>query len=72
MGSAYTIFGRTIQPHVLAIATIASTVGVAAYSMSGSKAEAAPQPASAKSTQESGDLDVEKLIDNYLKQSEKN
>lgn len=71
MGSAYTIFGKTVQPHVLAIATIAATVGGTVFSMSGSGAEEKPK-AAPTSAQDSGDLDIEKVLDNYLQKSEKN
>ncbi|CEP63731.1 Mco10p LALA0_S09e01244g [Lachancea lanzarotensis] len=76
MGAAYTILGRTVQPHVLALATIVGTVGGATYKLAGpSKTpETAlnPSPANASSgSQESGDLDIEKLLDNYLQQADK-
>ncbi|SCU94221.1 LADA_0G07294g1_1 [Lachancea dasiensis] len=74
MGAAYTIFGRTVQPHILALATIVGTVGGATYKMMGSSGSETSTKAVGETpskAQDSGDLDVEKLLDNYLSQSEK-
>ncbi|SCV05610.1 LANO_0H11276g1_1 [Lachancea nothofagi CBS 11611] len=73
MGAAYTIFGKTVQPHVLALATIVGTVGGAAYKMSGGSEakETTPAPQALTVSQDSADLDVEKMLDSYLKETEK-
>ncbi|SCU88562.1 LAFA_0E13410g1_1 [Lachancea sp. 'fantastica'] len=76
MGAAYTILGRTVQPHVLALATILGTVGGATYKLSGSsktpETASNSSPAIASSgSQESGEMDIEKLLDNYLQQADK-
>ncbi|SCV03470.1 LAME_0H10682g1_1 [Lachancea meyersii CBS 8951] len=77
MGAAYTILGRTVQPHVLALATIIGTVGGVTYKMGSapSKPETAPSKTSSLDTssasQQSGEMDIEKLLDNYLQQADK-
>lgn len=75
MGHAYKILGKTVQPHILALATIATTVGAATFAMGGSKAENetkksdSPVAPAASSGEE---LDVEKLLDDFLKEEKKN
>ncbi|SCV02746.1 LAMI_0H02608g1_1 [Lachancea mirantina] len=70
MGAAYHILGRTVQPHTLAIATIAATVGGAVYSMTGSKPEKTQETSvdsSQKTTQSEPDIDIEKLVDQFIR-----
>ncbi|OWB49871.1 hypothetical protein B5S33_g1595 [[Candida] boidinii] len=64
MGAAYNIFGKSVQPHWLAIGTIASVVG----GIVGPKLFAAPADATAataapvESKPADGEIDVEKSI----------
>ncbi|CDO94610.1 unnamed protein product [Kluyveromyces dobzhanskii CBS 2104] len=71
MGSAYKILGKTVQPHVLAIATLVSVFGASAYAMSGPKqAKPAATPA-APAAGGADELDVEKLLGDFLKEESK-
>ncbi|GME67920.1 unnamed protein product [[Candida] boidinii] len=64
MGAAYNIFGKSVQPHWLAIGTIASVVG----GIVGPKLFAAPADATAttaapvETKPADGEFDVEKSI----------
>lgn len=77
MGAAYTIFGKTVQPHVLALLTLGATVGGAAYATAGSKTEAQSKDsvevktAPAASTSNDDDVDIEKLLGEFLKEESK-
>ncbi|QEU62710.1 hypothetical protein KDRO_F06410 [Kluyveromyces lactis] len=75
MGAAYKIFGTTVQPHILAIATLGSVFGGAAYAMSGSKDAEKAKPAvatpAAPAAGGSDEFDVEKLLGDFLKEESK-
>ncbi|SCW02737.1 LAFE_0F13168g1_1 [Lachancea fermentati] len=72
MGAAYKILGMNVKPHVLAIATIGATIGGAAFAMSGSKTEnEAQKPVKKEAASKGEDLDVEKLLDQFLKEETK-
>lgn len=43
MAHAYKILGKSVQPHVLAIATLLGTFGLATYFTSGTSATSAPK-----------------------------
>ncbi|CEP22410.1 hypothetical protein BN1211_2768 [Cyberlindnera jadinii] len=65
MGSAYTIFGKQVSSHWIAIATLSAALGLGVVSSSGSKAEASPKATpvpAAPVAEKSEDFDVEKLL----------
>ncbi|CCF57574.1 hypothetical protein KAFR_0C05830 [Kazachstania africana CBS 2517] len=70
MAGAYTIFGRTVQSHTLAIATL-TTAGAVAYYLSrnssNSKKGNNQVPMTSGSTDRKDEIDVEKVINNFLK-----
>lgn len=76
MGAAYNILGKTVQPHWLAIGTIATVVGGAnlnsILSAVGAAPAAAPAPAAATTPAPAagGELDVEKAINDFLASSD--
>ncbi|EUC36138.1 hypothetical protein COCCADRAFT_88936 [Bipolaris zeicola 26-R-13] len=64
MVAMYTIFGRQVGSHVLAIATLATTFTGAALSMGGKKAEdSTTPPINAKSSEE------ENFVKEYVKKA---
>ncbi|GME69248.1 hypothetical protein B5S28_g1678 [[Candida] boidinii] len=66
MGAAYNIFGKSVQPHWLAIGTIASVVGgIVGPKLFAAPADAAAPAATAapvESKPADGEFDVEKSI----------
>ncbi|KAL3230029.1 hypothetical protein RNJ44_01392 [Nakaseomyces bracarensis] len=56
MAQAYRILGRNVQPHILAIATLATVGGVAAYFSTGEKKKETPVSTGGD------DIDVEALL----------
>lgn len=74
MGAAYTIFGKTVQPHVLALATLTTVIGGTVLATSGSKAKdtaGATPAAPAVQADNAEDFDVEKLLGDFLKEETK-
>ena len=75
MGAAYKIFGKNVQPHVLAITTLATVIGGTAFALSGPKKAENPiataTPAAATAGSNSDDIDVEKLLGDLLKEESK-
>lgn len=69
MGAAYTILGRQVQPHILAIATLGSVAAVAAWPRA--KKEAAPAPAAPVSQTKEDDFDLEKFLGDLTKEESK-
>ncbi|KAF2125224.1 hypothetical protein P153DRAFT_370532 [Dothidotthia symphoricarpi CBS 119687] len=64
MVAMYTVFGRQVGSHVLAIATLSVTFAGAALSMGGSKAEASTQPPINAKTKEE-----ESFVKDYVKKA---
>ncbi|AJU08609.1 BAH_G0048560.mRNA.1.CDS.1 [Saccharomyces cerevisiae] len=81
MGAAYKVFGKTVQPHVLAISTFIATAAVASYFTTKPKTKTEGKNSSALSQQKSGessnsdamgkDDDVVKNIEGFLNDLEK-
>lgn len=75
MGAAYTILGKNVPSHYLAIGTLTAVIGgVKLNSLLGGSgdAEATPAPAAAApAAAASGELDVEKAINDFLASSDK-
>ncbi|GAV46646.1 hypothetical protein ZYGR_0A02390 [Zygosaccharomyces rouxii] len=65
MGSAYTIFGKQVQPHILALLTLGSVAGIGAFASSGGKKEQPSTPANANGND---DINVEKIINDFVQQ----
>lgn len=65
MGSAYTIFGKQVQPHVLAVLTLGTAAGLGVFTGSGSKKSQAPTPTSGSGND---DVNVDQLINDFIKQ----
>lgn len=65
MGNAYTIFGKQVQPHFLAILTLGSAAGLGLWASSGKKEEA---PQAAAGSKGGDELNVEQLINDFIKQ----
>lgn len=59
MAQAYRILGKNVQPHWLAIATLATVGGVATYFSLGSEKKKEKKPAMVSGGDE---IDVEKLL----------
>lgn len=80
MGAAYNILGKSVQPHWLAIGTIATVVGGVNLNSILSSVGAAPAPAAtpapaaaapaAPAAPASGEFDVEKAINDFLASTE--
>ncbi|GMM29298.1 hypothetical protein DAMA08_020140 [Martiniozyma asiatica (nom. inval.)] len=71
MGAAYTILGKAVPSHYLAIGTLASVVGgVKLNSFLGASEKPAAAPAAAPAAPKD-ELDVEKAISDFLSSSEK-
>lgn len=70
MGAAYNILGKMVPSHYLAIGTLATVVGGVQLNslLSGAEAPAAAPVAPAATS--SGELDVEKAINEFLASSE--
>ncbi|AQZ15983.1 YOR020W-A [Zygosaccharomyces parabailii] len=62
MGNAYTIFGKQVQPHFLAILTLGTAAGLGVWASAGKKEEA-KTPAASKDNEE---INVEKMIDDFI------
>ncbi|AET40331.1 Mco10p Ecym_5594 [Eremothecium cymbalariae DBVPG len=73
MGQAYMIFGRVMQPHVLALATIGSVAAGVTYASMGTKrVEPQQQAALLPLKQErEEEFDLEKLISDFIKEEGK-
>ncbi|GMM36559.1 hypothetical protein DASC09_038840 [Saccharomycopsis crataegensis] len=71
MGSFYKILGLKVPSWVLSAATISGAVGAGVYSSAG-KSDAAAAPADAAPATKSEELDVEKLLNDFLKDGEGN
>lgn len=74
MGQAYKIFGMAVKPHYLAIATLLGTFGGAAYFTGGGSSidnsnKIAIDEKVNQTDVSSENIDVEKLLDNLLKDS---
>ncbi|GAV51671.1 hypothetical protein ZYGR_0AF01420 [Zygosaccharomyces rouxii] len=65
MGSAYTIFGKQVQPHILALFTLGSVAGIGVLAGRGGKKDEGPAPANGSAND---DINVEKLIDDFVQQ----
>lgn len=77
MGAAYNILGKSVQPHWLAIGTIATVVGGVNLNSILSSVGAAPAPAAtpapaaaAPAAPAGGEFDVEKAINDFLASTE--
>ncbi|EGV66037.1 hypothetical protein CANTEDRAFT_112898, partial [Yamadazyma tenuis ATCC 10573] len=69
MGAAYTIFGKQVPSHILAILTLGSVAGVVAYPRSKSEATPTPTPAPAVTVaSKEDDFDLEKFINDLSKE----
>lgn len=69
MGSAYTIFGRQVQPHILALLTLGSVAGFGVLATRGGKSEQqqAP-PANNNNNQQGQEINVEQAINDFINQ----
>lgn len=65
MGSAYTIFGKQVQPHILALFTLGSIAGIGVLASRGDKKDQAHTPANGST---SDDINVEQAISDFVQQ----
>ncbi|CAH2352070.1 uncharacterized protein CLIB1423_05S04940 [[Candida] railenensis] len=71
MGAAYTIFGKQVPSHILAILTLGTAAGVIAYPRGGdAKATPTPTPAPVSASKEE-DFDLEKWVNDLSKEESK-
>ncbi|XYA00303.1 hypothetical protein QA089_002839 [Meyerozyma guilliermondii] len=71
MGAAYTIFGKQVPSHILALLTLGSVAGVVAWPRSKSESAATPAPVAATSSNKEEDFDLEKFINDLSKEESK-
>lgn len=72
MGAVYNILGKNVPSHYLAIGTLAGVVGgIQLNSFLGSQQPAAPATPAATPAAASGELDVEKAINDFLASNDK-
>ncbi|CAK7894728.1 ATP synthase subunit K, mitochondrial [[Candida] anglica] len=69
MGSAYTILGKQVPSHVLALLTLGATAGVVAWPRAAKEAPVAT-PAAVPAVKED-DFDLEKLLSDFTKEESK-
>ncbi|KAH3899451.1 ATP19 family protein SCDLUD_004894 [Saccharomycodes ludwigii] len=76
MVASYTILGKSIPSHFLALGTFGAVIGGTLFAKSGSSAPAPvptkkEQPATTAKSSNNEEFDVEKLIDSFLKEEDK-
>ncbi|ODQ81404.1 hypothetical protein BABINDRAFT_7199 [Babjeviella inositovora NRRL Y-12698] len=70
MGSAYTILGKSVPSHWLAVATLSLTIGGTVFATSGSKPAAAPTAVTAPAAKDE-EFDLEKIFNDLTKEEAK-
>lgn len=69
MGSAYTIFGKQVQPHILALFTLGSIAGIGVLASRGDKKDQAHTPANGPANGSANDdINVEQAISDFIQQ----
>lgn len=72
MSPAYKIMGMSVQPHVLAIGTLMATGAGVYFGLGSNEGEKNSEAKEPVKQEESGDVDVEKLLGQFLETDAEN